>query len=128
MSGINVEAFKRECMAYLAKVNINILRSYGRILQLRTPTKMKKRELVEGITCILCGEYSEERNGKRGAPIKGECVTKEFLDDIDALVGLYLYGDEPQVVEDPLKMQFTVELTQLTDEQKQLLVAFLNSL
>ncbi len=129
----DVDAFKRECRAYLSKFNLNILRSYGRMLQLRTPTKMRKQELITGIIGILCGEYSEQRNGKKGAPVKGECVTQEFLDDIDALQRIYFNGEAREIVEvpppaDPFTMQYTVELSQLSAKQKKLLMAFLKSL
>lgn len=128
----DVNGFKRECRAYLSKVNLNILRSYGRMLQLRTPTKMLKRDLIEGIIGVLCGEYKEERNGRKGAPVKGECVTQEFLDDLHALQRIYLDGEEQEVVEtpppEPLTMQCTVQFSQLNSEQKELFMAFLKSL
>lgn len=132
MCEIDVESFKRECRAYLSKVNLNILRSYGRTLQLQKPTAMLKRDLIEEIIGVLCGEIKSERNGKKGAPIKGECVTQDFLDDLYALRRTYLYGEEAEIVEtlppEPLTMQCTVQFSQLNAEQKQLFISFLNSL
>ena len=135
MDDKDVEGFKRECRAYLSKANVNILRSYGRTLQLRKPTTMVKHDLIEEIIGVLCGKIKTERNGKKGAPIKGECVTQDFLDEIAAMQQRYLLEESLEAEEattpkppESLTMQCTVQFSQLSAEQKQLFISFLSSL
>ena len=128
----DVEGFKTACREYLKNVNLNILRSYGRMLQLRKPTAMRKEKLTERIIGVLCGEIIEQRNGKRGAPIRGESVTQDMLKDIELMKTRYLCGDK-EINSDkektkPIIIQCTVQVSGLSEKQKNLFVSFLESI
>ena len=132
MDGKDVEGFKSACREYFKKTNINTLRSYGRTLQLRTPSIMKKEPLIEEIIGVLCGEITPQRNGKRGAPSRGECVSQKLLDDIlflkDKYLGEAFVDEKDEESLGDLSMKCTVNFTRLSKEQKQRFLSFLHSL
>ena len=138
MAEKDVEAFKNACKEYFHTVNLNVLRAYGRALQLRKPTAMRKKELSEEIISVLCGETVPQRNGKKGAPIKVEYGLQEIFDKIDGFKKRYAIEEMEQERVSPsldgqegLVMQCSgLPRPTLSAEcaQKQLFLAFLSSL
>ena len=80
----NVLAFKLACQTYFNGVGLDALRTYGRFLQLKEPTKRKKAELIQEIIAVLCGEIIAQRT-KRGAPVKNVYVEPQILQTVQAL-------------------------------------------
>lgn len=140
MAERDVEGFKSACRQYFHLVNSSVLRAYGRVLQLRKPTAMSKKDLTEEIIGVLCGEIIPKRNGKKGAPVKAEYDLQTIFSKVHSLKIEYGLEEEteeneslepvcPQIDEqEPLLMQLSVRFSQLNKEQKQLFMAFLNSL
>ena len=79
----NVSIFKLACERYLNTLGLGNLRSYGRFLQLKEPTKRNKAELIQEIIGVLCGEIIAKRT-KRGAPIKNTYVEPQILQTVQA--------------------------------------------
>ena len=123
--------FKMDCEKYLSSISLEYLRSYGRSLQLKDPTKKKKTELITEIIMVLCGEYIPQRNNK-GAPIKNDYIAPKIVEDIEAIKRKYLFEElenKKEEVKNPkVSLQFTIEPAFLNEKQKQLLNDFLNSL
>lgn len=120
----NVSDFKRLCAKYLEVKNINILRRYGRYLSLKAPTKSKKAELIQEIMGVLCGEIVQYRT-KRGAPVKNDYVDPTMIKEIERLKKQYLFANVPET---PAPREKVDRISTLTDEQRDLLNDFLNSL
>lgn len=131
----NAELFKMKCTSYLHTQSINALRAYGRQLQLRSPTKMRKGELIEEIVKVLCGESAQQR-GKKGAPIKNDYVQPKLLEEITCLQREYLGVEKEEAEEEGeeaeeetgVSLQFAIKPAMLSEEQKRYLTDFLNSL
>ena len=85
--------FKTACKEYLQMVSLNDLRIYGRTLNMKDPTKLKKPELLQAIVDILSGEAKPEGRNNRGAPIKNKTVSVEITASIEALRKRYLEPD-----------------------------------
>ncbi len=69
-----VERFKTESSTFLQTISVKELQAYGRMLQLREPTKMRKKELIEDIIKVHCGELLPEERSKQGAPIRNGLI------------------------------------------------------
>ena len=139
----DVSGFKLACKNYFFSLDLNSLRTYGRALQLKSPTAMKKADLIEEIIKALCGESRPQRN-KKGAPIKNDYLDKRILESVARLQKEYLYKEEMEragenqeikpafaqsMKEGGLEpLQFTVRFSHLNEKQKNLFIAFLNSL
>ncbi len=87
--GKNISGFKLACTNYFSTLNLGLLRSYGRSLNLRNPTTLKKADLIEELIKVLCGEINPIRNNK-GAPIKGEYVDKSIFEKVTQFQREYL--------------------------------------
>ncbi len=143
MEGKDVSGFKLACTKYLITLDLGSLRIYGRELQIRKPTTMKKAELIEEIIKVLCGEVIPRRNN-RGAPVKTAYIDKDILKTVARLQKEFLKGEREAcgeqterkalVLADSLQensvepLQFTIRFSCLNEEQRKLLYAFLNSL
>ena len=131
MEGNNVLQFKQACEQYLSTVSLGALRSYGRTLQLKAPTKYTKSWLVQEIIKVLCGESKPQRD-KKGAPIKSDYIDPKIIEKINALRKEYNYDiktDEQALeLQGNVSLQLSINPSALTKEQKQLLNNFLNSL
>ena len=126
--------FRELSAQYLMRQSLSDLRSYGRFLNLPTPTRLKKAELVHQIIDVLCGECNPIRT-RRGAPIKNNY----FSDDIPKVIEkikektniVSAVEKEQQTVEvekDAVLLHFHVSIEKLNDNQKELLYLFLKSL
>lgn len=89
MQETNVLEFKYACTGVLNGWGMNALRAYGRFIGVRSPTKLKKSELIEQLIGVLCGEIVQKKT-KRGAPVKNDFVAQENIDEINALKKKYL--------------------------------------
>ena len=125
-----VFAFKQACEAYLSTLSLTLLRSYGRSLQLKAPTKTGKSALIKEIIEVLCGEEKPQRN-KRGAPIKNNYVDPALIEKVNELKERYLEHktkkSEP-VLSNDVSLQMFINPAALDENQKRLLNDFLNSL
>ena len=127
--------FKTRCRQYLSTCSLGDLRCYGRTLNLPYPTRLKKQELIDTIIGCIIGEEIYQRNN-RGAPIKNHHFPPEIADTLNALkeeiLGLSSvakeHKTEPLSVKEPVTLQLSIIVDQLTEEQKQLLKNFLDSL
>ena len=131
----NVPEFKRACKEVLLPRDITMLRAYGRFLQLKCPTKLRKDVLIKEIIEVLYGESKPQRN-KKGKPPKNSYVDPSLIEEINELKKEYLLED----VETPSKtekesplltetlLQLSINPSSLNEKQKQLLNDFLNSL
>ena len=135
----NVSIFKLACERYLNTLGLGNLRSYGRFLQLKEPTKRNKAELIQEIIGVLCGEIIAKRT-KRGAPIKNTYVEPQILQTVQALQKKYGLDVEKNEEENVKRsdndekgdceviLHLEIKPSALTVAQKQLLNEFLNSL
>ena len=120
--------FRKDCERYLSSMSLECLRSYGRSLQLRDPTKKKKAELIKEIVMVLCGELTPQRNNK-GAPIKNDYISPQILSDIEKIKQKYFptsIEEEPENLSVVLQLKINPAL--LNEKQRQLLNEFLDSL
>ena len=141
-----VEEFKAACREYLESVSLHLLRIYGRALQMKKPTTMKKGELIEEILGVLSGEIVPQRNNK-GAPIKYDHLDKKVIEKINALKVEYLGEEQPkssassekeeiekikETKDSDIKysscVQLVLNIMDLNNEQQDCLKAFLSSL
>ena len=83
-----INRFKLACVEYLETQTIQTLRAYGRFLQMRDCTSIKKGELIRGIVEILCGERVAVRSN-RGAPSKRNFVEPSVIQTIEDLKEKY---------------------------------------
>lgn len=131
MSEKNVPEFKRACEEQLSAVSITMLRSYGRSLQLKAPTKLRKDLLIKEIIGVLCGEIVPQRN-KKGAPAKNSYVAEKLIEKISELKKEYLLEDvKAEGKASPsndVSLQLSINPSTLNENQKRLLNNFLNSL
>ena len=147
MSENNTSKFKIACKNYFSTLRLSTLSCYGRFLQLKAPTAMKKDDLIESIIGVLCGEISPNRTC-RGAPIKGNYVDQSIIATVSHFQKQYLDkdackndGNDTQITQskntvtfDNLEekisspVQCVVQLSKLNKEQKQLFLNFLESL
>lgn len=139
----NVELFKLACEEYLVTEGVSALRAYGRAIELKEPTKMKKQELVKEIVGVLCGEIVTTQRTNRGAPVKNDYIEPRMAKEIARLKQLYL-GEEAEEEEisvlstaiesekeencPSVVLKFEVRVSSLTERQKQLMNDFLSSL
>ena len=129
------EKFKLACASYLQTISVSALRVYGRSLGLQKPTALNKSALIQQIIQALCGEISPMR-GKLGAPAKDIRVEPSILKNIDALRENYRIEQvlpiftQPKEnaktrAEKPIVINISLQFSELTDEQKKGLKAFL---
>lgn len=138
----DITLFKTACFEYLSTLSLDALRSYGRYMQLRSPTTMKKAEIINDVISVLCGELNTQRNNC-GAPVKNSFVDPSILQTIAMLQEKHLPCnlensslDTPTTsavfLRDTEKIETSLQLSicysSLTLEQKSLLHAFLRSL
>ena len=130
-----ISYFKTRCQQYLSMCSLGDLRCYGRTLNLPYPTRLKKEILIQEIIRCICGEEIYQRNN-RGAPIKNHYFPHEIKDTLNALKK-EIFGSPAEVEEkttesspakESVRLQLSVAVDQLTEEQKQLLKHFLGSL
>ena len=156
MSEQRIEDFKQTLRERLSFWHLNALGAYGRYLQLRAPTKLKKKDLIEAIVETICGERMESRNN-RGAPVKAAYLDPKLVLEIENLIEKFSFVEtfcvtsaEPNAAEpapdqdtvqeseqdsepnaeeeDPaVQVNISVNLEKLTKKQKKLLTDFLNS-
>ena len=124
--------FKELAYTYLIKYSLNDLRSYGRFLNLPTPTKFKKLDLINEILSVLCKDKFPTRT-KRGAPLKNNYFQEEIPKKIEELQKLCFddHTAEPKNSKshtDIEQINLTINLYTLNERQKKLLKAFINSL
>ena len=86
--------FSYACKAFLMKLTIGPLRTYGRQLGVLNPTLKKKDELVGDMVAILSGEMSPTDKQKSGAPIKDVYVDPKILKEIQSLKERFLFDEE----------------------------------
>ncbi len=131
MNEKNILGFKKACEAYLSTVSLVALRSYGRSLQLKAPTKLRKDMLIKEIIGVLCGEIIPQRN-KKGAPAKNSYVDEKLIETISEFKKEYLLENVEKESKTPhsndVALQLFINPSSLTEQQKQLLNDFLNSL
>ena len=84
MNEKELQECKKALYLQLSHYSIRTLRTYGREIQLKTPTKSSKEELVQNIIAVICGEIQPKRN-KRGAPVKCEFKNPELHEQIQLL-------------------------------------------
>ena len=84
MNEKELQECKKALYLQLSYYNIRTLRTYGREIQLKTPTKSSKEELVQNIISVICGEIQPKRS-KRGAPIKCEFKHPEIHEQVQLL-------------------------------------------
>ena len=153
MSEQKLEYFKQTLRDVLFLWGLNDLAVYGRHLGLQTPTKLKKRDLIEAIVETICGERAEKRNN-RGAPIKSKRLNPELVQEIDSLIEKYFAEalkplpviiepshlthtpeqapeqqpeQAPETANPAVQINISVNPEKLTRKQKKILTDFLNS-
>lgn len=134
-----MQEFKNACREYLYGLGLDSLRAYGRWLQMKAPTKLKKGELIEEILRLLCGEITSQRN-LRGAPIKSRDVDQNTVEEIEKLkfaYGMYSSSASADIeksknaneqISSPIMIRFTVCPSLLNERQRRLLNELLSSL
>ena len=145
--------FKTVSSIFLYTMSSKELQIYGRMLQLKDPTRMKKREIVQAIIGVYCGEIVPEKRSKKGAPIKNVFVNPIIAEKMEAYKKNILHSEEEAeneseqslIEEDqslleeeqplskkeeasPVTVKLEVRPSALTTEQRQLFNDFLNSL
>jgi hypothetical protein len=136
----NLAKFKDACTLYFNELSLKSLQIYGRHLQLQNPTAMKKSVLIKEIISVLCEEKIPFRN-RRGAPIKNHYVEQEIIEKVAQFKKVFLNcestKDELTPKEPPIVNQLskntdavtcTIQISRLTETQKKLFTAFLESL
>lgn len=120
--------FREQCKEYLKGLSLMDLRGYGRFLNLTAPTKLKKSELIFEIIEILSGKKVSART-KKGAPIKNDYFKVEIPFKIEE-IRRRIWGtvNQNRKEKNGVQVQFSVDIGNLTKEQRQLLNEFLNSL
>ena len=98
MEETNVAEFKLACREELKKWGITALRTYGRNIGMRCPTKLKKEELIKQIIGVLCGEIVQVQT-KQGAPVKDHYIDEKSVERIELIKRKYLKGEAPLGVE-----------------------------
>ena len=94
MEETNVAEFKLACGEELKKWGVAALRTYGRNIGMRCPTKLTKVELIEQIIGVLCGEIVQVQT-KQGAPVKNHYIDEKSVERIELIKRKYLKGEEP---------------------------------
>ena len=97
MEETNVAEFKLACGEELKKWGVAALRTYGRNIGMRCPTKLTKVELIEQIIGVLCGEIVQVQT-KQGAPVKNHYIDEKSVERIELIKRKYL-KEEPLVAE-----------------------------
>ena len=128
----NPTTLKEEYRMYLQTLSLDDLRCYGRFLQLQSPTKLRKKELIETIILVLCGELTPKRN-RRGAPIKNNHCDPKIHDTLKqisngTLPALNKNQNEEFTYPKSVNLSITINPATLTEEQKKKLSAFILSL
>ncbi len=82
--------FRFAVKEYLNSLYIGSLRSYGRLVGVKNPTKKKKGELLSDILAVLLGEKAPELPSNLGAPIKNDFVDPTIIQKIEDLKKAYL--------------------------------------
>lgn len=98
MEEMNVAKFKLACKEELKQWGITALRTYGRNIGMRCPTKLKKEELIKQIIGVLCGEIVQVQT-KQGAPVKDHYIDEKNVGRIELIKRKYLKKEEPLVAE-----------------------------
>ena len=84
----DVVGFKEYCTKYLEEAGLNQLRVYGRYVGLRTPTVLKKKDLIKEIVAMICGE-TKPCHTNRGQPVKEQVIDWDFFNKIEQVRGEY---------------------------------------
>ena len=124
------EVFKEKSREYLQTQNKNDLRVYGRFVGVKTPTSLKKEELVENIIqSFLSKEKIVQFN--RGKPPKNNYFPPKILQTLEDLFKK-AFGDSVEQIsrteERETVLHLSVQVEKLKPFQKKLLTDFLNSL
>ncbi len=82
--------FRFAVKEYLNSLYIGSLRSYGRLVGVKNPTKKKKGDLLNDILCVLLGEKAPESPSNLGAPVKNDFVDPKIIQKIEELKKTYL--------------------------------------
>ena len=98
MEETNVAEFKLACGEELKKWSVDALRTYGRNIGMRCPTKLTKVELIKQIIGVLCGEIVQVQT-KQGAPVKNHYIDEKSVERIELIKRKYLKEEEPLVAE-----------------------------
>ena len=135
--------FRKVCADYLNALSLTDLHAYGRYLQITSPTKTRKAELIDEIISVLCGESKPTRNN-RGAPVKQAVIRQDVINDIAKICERYgvsngvscgveeVKAETVKAVDAPpapisSTLNLTIHLELLDEKQKELLTDFLNS-
>ncbi len=128
------KSFQQLCMEYLSTCGLDDLRCYGRTLNLPYPTRLKKQELITEIIRSLNGEQLTQRNN-RGAPIKKHYFSPEIPNTIEKIKrqittqeNIACEQSNENIPTETVKLNLSITMDQLTQKQKELLTAFLDSL
>ena len=101
MEETNVAEFKLACGEELKKWSVDALRTYGRNIGMRCPTKLTKVELIKQIIGVLCGEIVQVQT-KQGAPVKNHYIDEKSVERIELIKRKYLKEEEEPLVAEPI--------------------------
>lgn len=90
MKGKAINRFIDTCKIFLQQQGLNDLRAYGRGVGVEKPTAKKKEQLIADIVGVLSGSIVPIEVSKRGAPVKNDAVSPEFLREIERIKLNYL--------------------------------------
>lgn len=93
MKDKELNAMKAELKNFLSNFSLYDLRTYGRSLDMKSPTIAKKADLIDLIVGILVGTLTPEGRSKRGAPVLNKDVNPKLLVGIEAIRAHY-FGEE----------------------------------
>lgn len=81
---------------YLSSLSIGSLRSLGRQTGVNKSTVKKKRQLIEEIVAIFCGEAMPTEKNNRGAPVKNDYVDPRILRKLEEIKLYFLSGQSDE--------------------------------
>ncbi|MBQ3019907.1 MAG: hypothetical protein IJD77_04910 [Clostridia bacterium] len=93
MTNKDLNAMKAELKNFLSNFSLYDLRTYGRTLDMKSPTVAKKGDLIELIVGILVGTLTPEGRSKRGAPVLNKDANPKIQLGVEAIRAHYLGGD-----------------------------------
>ena len=136
-----VELFKRASGIFLQTISVKELQTYARMLNLKEPTKLKKRALIAEIVGVHCGEIIPPERSNRGAPIKNGMLNPVIVERMELFKKkILVLGEEVESVSEqeppekeetqtpPVTLKIEVLPSALTSAQRKLFNAFINSL
>jgi transcription termination factor Rho len=94
MMNKDLNAMKAELKNFLSNFSLYDLRTYGRTLDMKSPTVAKKGDLIELIVGILVGTLTPEGRSKRGAPVLNKDANPKIHLGVEAIRMHYLGDDE----------------------------------